>query len=344
MAKKGQIEEALDELKKLYEPFVDIYKVIKRYRKRTRKYRAYKQQQREIRKIKLKRGMKWVYDKITKNDVIFMCDKCGTEVSKDAVKCPNCDVQFEEKIIETAFMCSNCHRNIEEKVERCPYCGALFIEKRFDKEKREIIDALDKNIRREDFEKLTKEELAIEINNIIELMKDLSEFIEEYVSDNCPDLEPRKLTSYQNKIKALNEKANVIERKVNKGINKAQSLMEYNKIIAIYYQQCKLHKEVIGVINGKLSVVGTLKYSKTASIVTKKKDEEYSDNLDNQVQYDSSYEKDREYYEDDNSDDVVYDSLEDWQKKEVDEGNYDSYNFEEEELEEDDYYYEDDDE
>lgn len=39
--------------------------------------------------------------------------------------------------------------------------------------------------------------------------------------------------------------------------------------------------------------------------------------------------------------DIVYDSLEDWQKEEVDEGNYDSYNFEEEELEEDDYYNED---
>ena len=50
-----------------------------------------------------------------------------------------------------------------------------------------------------------------------------------------------------------------------------------------------------------------------------------------------------DYIEDDsNSDDIVYNELEDWQKREVDEENYDSYNFEEEELEEDDYYYEDD--
>ena len=40
--------------------------------------------------------------------------------------------------------------------------------------------------------------------------------------------------------------------------------------------------------------------------------------------------------------DIVYNELEDWQKREVDEGDYDSYNFEEDELEEDDYYYEDD--
>lgn len=40
--------------------------------------------------------------------------------------------------------------------------------------------------------------------------------------------------------------------------------------------------------------------------------------------------------------DIVYEELEGWQKKEVDQGKYDSYNFEEEELEEDDYYYEDD--
>lgn len=35
--------------------------------------------------------------------------------------------------------------------------------------------------------------------------------------------------------------------------------------------------------------------------------------------------------------------LEDWQKKLVQEGKYDPWNFEEEDLEEDDYYYEDDD-
>lgn len=42
--------------------------------------------------------------------------------------------------------------------------------------------------------------------------------------------------------------------------------------------------------------------------------------------------------------DIVYRELEDWQKKEVDEGNYDETSFEEDELEEDDYYNEDDDE
>ena len=42
-------------------------------------------------------------------------------------------------------------------------------------------------------------------------------------------------------------------------------------------------------------------------------------------------------------DDIVYDSLEDWQKKEVDNGGYDSTSFEEEDLEEDDYYFEDED-
>ena len=34
--------------------------------------------------------------------------------------------------------------------------------------------------------------------------------------------------------------------------------------------------------------------------------------------------------------------LEDWQKEEVKKGNYDPWNFEEEDLEEDDYYNEDD--
>lgn len=39
--------------------------------------------------------------------------------------------------------------------------------------------------------------------------------------------------------------------------------------------------------------------------------------------------------------DIVYKSLDGDQKKEVDEGNYDPYNFEEDELEDDDYYSED---
>ena len=34
--------------------------------------------------------------------------------------------------------------------------------------------------------------------------------------------------------------------------------------------------------------------------------------------------------------------LEDWQKEEVKKGNFDPWNFEEEDLDEDDYYYEDD--
>ncbi len=42
------------------------------------------------------------------------------------------------------------------------------------------------------------------------------------------------------------------------------------------------------------------------------------------------------------SDDLNDLELEDWQKEEIKNGNYDSWNFEEEELEEDDYYYEDD--
>ena len=42
------------------------------------------------------------------------------------------------------------------------------------------------------------------------------------------------------------------------------------------------------------------------------------------------------------SDDIVYKELEDWQKKEVDNDNYDETSFEEDELEDDDYYSEDD--
>ena len=39
---------------------------------------------------------------------------------------------------------------------------------------------------------------------------------------------------------------------------------------------------------------------------------------------------------------AYYDSLEDYEKKLIDDGEYDEWNFEEEDLDEEDYYYEDD--
>ncbi|MBP3799692.1 MAG: OadG family protein [Bacilli bacterium] len=76
-----------------------------------------------------------------------------------------------------------------------------------------------------------------------------------------------------------------------------------------------------------------IKFIKWIYNKNKNKDSSKTTNVKEKVSTDKSSNK---------KDDIVYDSLEDWQKKEVDEGNYDSYNFEEEELEEDDYYNEDD--
>lgn len=84
-------------------------------------------------------------------------------------------------------------------------------------------------------------------------------------------------------------------------------------------------------------------YNKKTKKKNKKKDKDNSSEAEpteEKVSTDKSSKNKNEDTEED--DDIVYDSLEDWQKKEVDEGNYDSYNFEEEELEEDDYYNEDD--
>lgn len=53
---------------------------------------------------------------------------------------------------------------------------------------------------------------------------------------------------------------------------------------------------------------------------------------------------DDENNKEDNSDSILnLFGLDDNQKKEVKEGNYDAWNFEEEDLEEDDYHYEDED-
>ena len=270
----------------------------------------------------------------------YYCDKCGNEVSKDATKCNKCNAQFIDEKVPTTFMCGNCH-NVIKKTDKCPRCGAWFVDHNIDDDKKTLLKELDKKVRKDNWEKLTKEELAAEIKNIISIMNNNYKEVKKYVSKKSNEFEVRKFIAYQNKIDNLNKKATNIEKKIEKGLNKANSLIEYNKLLSIYTQSIKIHKEMIGGVTVELKVTGYEIRSKNASIISKSKDEGIIDN----EYHSSSSNYDDEYVGDSdkkNNEDIVYNELEDWQKGEVEAGNYDSYNFEEDELEEDDYYYEDD--
>jgi len=270
----------------------------------------------------------------------YYCDKCGNEVSKDATKCNKCNAQFIDEKVPTTFMCGNCH-NVIKKADKCPRCGAWFVDHNIDDDKKTLLKELDKKVRKDNWEKLTKEELAAEIKNIISIMNNNYKEVKKYVSKKSNEFEVRKFIAYQNKIDNLNKKATNIEKKIEKGLNKTNSLIEYNKLLPIYTQSIKIHKEMIGGVTVELKVTGYEIRSKNASIISKSKDEGIIDN-----EYHSSSSNHDDGYVGDsdkkNNEDIVYNELEDWQKGEVEAGNYDSYNFEEDELEEDDYYYEDD--
>ena len=371
MAYKSQTEKTMKEIKKELKPFVDIFKSIDKYsriqkRNKIKKeiYKQYQKEQREIRFQKLENNINWLTDKINEhnkkknfdNNKIntndnysnlektsikngYYCDKCGNEVSKDSIKCNNCNAQFIDERIPTTFMCSNCHNLIKES-KKCPRCGAWFVDSNMDDDKKNLLKKLDQNVRKDNWQKLTKEELADEIKNIIIIMNNNYKDVKKYVSKKSNEFEVKSFISYQNKIDNLNKKVNNIEQNIEKGLNKSDSLKEYSKLIEIYSQSIKLHKGMIGGILAELKATGFEIRSKNASIVSGHEEKEIINNEDySQLSNNIEYEEKNNNVMDN---DIVYRELEDWQKREVDENDYDSYNFEEEELEDDDYYYEDD--
>ena len=259
-------------------------------------------------------------------------------MSKDAKTCPVCEAQFIEETLEKTYMCSNCHKLFKDNDKtKCPNCGAWFIEeKQISNEKKELLNNLNKHIMKENFNYMTQEELADEIKEVIKTIKENINNVKNYIS-NTEEIDPKKINSYKNKINKSLEKVNRIENKINKGINKQESLIEYNKIITLYNEINKLHKTIIDGVTAELKQVGRVYKSKNADIISNDITKGYNNYIDNEEYNNKQYE-----YNDNDNDSIVYKELEDWQQKEVDNGNYDETAFEEEELEEDDYYYEDD--
>lgn len=342
MARKSGTERTMEEIKKELKPFADIYKSLdKAVRKaeledRKRKLdknrpptiseMIYNSIDNKIREYDKKKELKKQNE--ARNQIIYKCSNCGTEIKPTAIICPNCGARFDRERTEI-YNCSYCHKRVNKNDTKCPHCGAMFVkEKSMTPERKKLIDTLQSDIMRKDFEKLTKEELAEEIKSIRNTINDIINRVDEYLSKKQNELNERKYNTYKNKIKDCNKKLDSIEKRVDSGLNKEKSKIEYNKTVAIYHLLNKLHREMIGAIEAKPVSVSTI-YNKSANIEKEYTEEEY-------------YEEEPYSNQKQSNHDIVYDELEDYQKREVDGGNYDSYNFEEEELEEDDYFYEDD--
>jgi len=239
-------------------------------------------------------------------------------------------------------------------------------------EKQKLYKKLDRNIKKKDIEKLTKEEIISEIQKVIKTIIRLNNNVNDYIAERVPYFEVKDYFTYQDKKDKYNKKMKLIEERITKKITKDELLKQYNQILYIYKAVNGLHKEFLDKedLNKDVSEE-KLKYHEyfrslsheeqvketqkqyIAMMEEFEKAQKAMKGLSNTLEqttntieqteknHNSTIEEDN--YTSHTNDDIVYDSLEDWQKKEVDEGNYDSTSFEEEDLEEDDYYYEDDD-
>ena len=338
MTKRSGVDQTIHEIKKELKPFVDLHKEFKKLEKYAKKI----QREKQIKKAnEIKNFEKEIKPNIEK---AYYCDQCGYKVLKDDKTCPNCEAQFIEETLETTYMCSNCHKLFKDNNKtKCPNCGAWFKEENpISNQKKELINKLNKHIMKENFNHMTKEELIDEINKVIKTIEGNINIVKNYIS-NTEELDNKKINSYENKINKSLEKVNKIEIKINKEINKQETLLEYNKIIILYNEINRLHKNIIGGVIAKLTPVGRVYKSKNADIISNSINKDYDNYIDieehNEIQNEYKEEQSNNTY----NNDIVYNNLEDWQQKEVDEDNYDPYNFEEEELEEDDYYSEDED-
>ncbi len=335
MAYKSQTEKTIKEIKKQFQPFVDIHKEIKRFTReqerinRKRKiYEQYKKQQREIKLQKWENRINWLADKINEhkqkkkfgktnsitNNIIYRCNECGTEFKENANYCPGCGCKFENvKNNNQINEVSHKERNNQNNK------GSHVKEKLLEKTKINI---------KKDVKKYSRENIVEEINDIIKLVNDNYNEVVDYVQNRLSNFDEREFSIFKSMYEHIFGWIEEVEKDLKRYSSKEQAKESYRKINMIYKRSCELNE---GILN-KEKIDDTKEKIKRNAIPTESRDEEYS--------YD--YNEDDENLEDIKNNDIVYRELEDWQQREVDEGNYDSYNFEEDELEEDDYYYEDD--
>lgn len=305
MAYKSGTEKDISEIKKQLKPILEIPSNLDKLSKNLDKINKYKEQQRKIRFKKWEKRY----------------DRLAEFINKHRAK------KQKKEEIATIYQCDNCGNVVSEDSKYCPKCGLSFIDENSNvlQEKEKIIETLNKNIK-VDVKKLEKDKIVEEIDTVIKVVNENYKLVNDYINSRKEYFDSLDHAVYQGTYNTLFGRIEEIEKNLKRDLSKELIIEEYRTSIKIYKRSNELS-------------IGLLNKEKETKIEKKKKIRQDKNNeLSSDDEYTKTeYEEPNEY-----NDDIVYNELEDWQKREVDEGNYDSYNFEEDELEEDDYYYEDD--
>lgn len=68
-------------------------------------------------------------DKINEIKNVFLCEKCGSEISKTSTFCGSCGAKVEASSVEVSItenntvVCPNCNKTVGEGNNFCPECG-----------------------------------------------------------------------------------------------------------------------------------------------------------------------------------------------------------------------------
>lgn len=315
MAYKSQTEKAMKEIKKELKPFVDFPKKVKKLAKNVDKYQKYKEREKRYKKqqreIKLQ---KW------ENRINILAAKIDEHNKNKNFGKPS----------NVTYKCGNCNTQIKENDKYCPKCGFKLISKENNKEKNDLLPIKERllektkiNIKK-DIKKYSREDIAKEINHIIKIINDNYNDVMDYINKRKDYFDKIDYKTFIGTSNVLFGRIEEVEKDLERYSLKNQAIESYRMINMIYKRSCELNERMLN-----------KEKEESNEEVIVQDNYEHVDNINNN--YTTNYD---EEIEDNN--DIVYNELEEWQKREVDEGIYDSYNFEEEELEEDDYYYDDD--
>ena len=313
--KYSSMDSTLKELNNLVKPYKDIYKGVEKLAKKKDKKDRYNKLLRERKRIEKERELvlinksldelaykERIYNK-NKNNIIKYCPSCGSSINNNYNYCFNCGYKL--------YKSNNKYDDIKSS-ERKELCDKFINKDRLDISSNISID-----------------ELHIMINDLISYMNNTNKCINNYINNNTKYFSIFDLYDYVEKTDDYVKRVNSIRDKAIDCDNSNLLIDYYNRIIVLYNMFLQQYKFILNKEKGNVLIKDEVAGNDMSN---------YLDNINYSKLNNDIDDNDYKDYKDD----IVYRELEDWQKKEVDEGRYDSYNFEEEELEEDDYYSEDD--
>ena len=302
------LKKEMRDWEKFHRSMSKLSRDIDKYQKYKERQRIYEKQQKEI------RLQKW------ENRINMLADKINEHNKKKNFG----------KQSDIIYKCGNCNAEIKETDKYCPKCGCEFVSNENNKSKNELLPEKEKLLEKtkiilkKDVKKYSREDIVKEINHIIKITNDNYNDVMDYINKRKNYFDKIDYKTFIGTSNVLFGRIEEVEKDLERYSLKNQAIESYRMINMIYKRSCELNERMLNKEKEE---------SNEEIIVQNNYETEESINND----YTSDYD---EEIEDNN--DIVYRELEDWQKREVDDGNYDSYNFEEDELEEDDYYYEDD--